>query len=130
MTTRDSTFALERQAESKVRGVGEGVGLSLDGVHAGEANVPTLYSSVALLSSSMLLAFIALAHKRNGSSSLPWVGLALVFLFLSVDEIASIHEKLGGPVRELLGTSGLLYFAWFIPYGIALLVFVAIYSTG
>lgn len=93
-----------------------------------EANVPTLYSSFALLFSSILLTIIAIAHRKNGSAYLWWLGLAMIFLFLSIDEIASIHELLGKPVRESLGTSGLLFYAWLIPYGIALIVFVVTYS--
>jgi len=61
------------------------------------------------------------------SSYLPWLGLAIIFLFLSIDETASFHERLITPVRESLNTSGLLYYAWVIPYGIALTVFVIAY---
>lgn len=93
-----------------------------------EANVPTLYSSIALLFSSALLLIIAKKNRRIGSAYFPWLGLAVIFLFISIDEIASIHERLIAPVRESLGTSGLLFFAWIIPYGVALLVFVIAYS--
>src|SRR5690606_2124325 len=37
----------------------------------------------------------------------------------AVDEFAIIHERLIKPVREALGTGGLLYFAWIIPYLVA-----------
>jgi len=46
---------------------------------------------------------------------------------LSIDEISSLHERLIKPVRENLGTSGLLFSAWVIPYGLALILFVAGY---
>ena len=94
-----------------------------------EKNIPTLYSSLALFTSSMLLSIIALCHKKNKSSYFYWLGLAVIFLFLSIDETASIHEKLIDPVRETLNTSGLLYFAWVIPYGIALIIFVLVYAN-
>jgi len=92
-----------------------------------EKNVPTLYSSFALILCAMLLSIIALKHKRLGSSYLPWFGLAFIFLFLSIDEIASIHENLIKPTRSTFNTSGLLYYAWVIPYGIALVVFLLAY---
>jgi hypothetical protein len=76
-----------------------------------EANIPTFYSSLALISCSILLAFIFLAHKRQGSSYKPWRGLSIIFLFLSIDEIATIHEWVNDPIQQLLNTSGLLYFA-------------------
>lgn len=93
-----------------------------------EKNIPTLYSSSALLVAGVLLSVIALAHKRRGSSSRPWSALAVIFLFLAIDETVLLHERVGGPIREALGTSGLLFFAWVIPYGIALVVFVIVYS--
>lgn len=92
-----------------------------------ERNIPTLYSSFTFIIVSILLLFIASTHKRMGSSYLPWSGLAVVFLFLSIDEIVSIHERFTVPVRGLLNTSGFLFYAWVIPYGIALVVFVIIH---
>lgn len=93
-----------------------------------EKNIPTLYSSLALLVSSTLLFLIALSHRRNGASYRYWFGLAFIFLFLSIDETATLHERLIKPVRALLNTSGLLYFAWVIPYGAVLIVFILTYS--
>jgi hypothetical protein len=92
-----------------------------------ENNIPTFFSSLVLIYSSLLLFIITTLHRKNGSQYLPWLGLALIFLFLSIDEIASIHERLKLPVREMLNPSGLLYFAWVIPYGIATAIIVAIY---
>ena len=46
---------------------------------------------------------------------------------MAIDEINLIHERLGAPTRDLLGTSGLLYYAWVIPYFIALTFFVIAY---
>ena len=93
-----------------------------------EQNIPTFYSSIALIISSALLFLIALNCKKNKSSYIPWLGLSLIFLFLSIDEISSIHEKLTVHSREIFGTSGFLYYAWVIPYGLALGVFIILYS--
>jgi len=92
-----------------------------------EMNVPTFYSSIALVLVSILLSFIALTHKKNNASYLSWVGLAIVFLFLSVDEISSIHENFSSPARELFSSSGVFYFTWVIPYGVALVIFAIVY---
>ena len=92
-----------------------------------EKNIPTLYSSLILIFCSILLAFIASAHKKQKTSYIPWVGLSLIFLFLSIDETASIHEQLSKPFRFGLNTSGLLYHAWVIPYGFILAVLIIIY---
>ena len=93
-----------------------------------EKNIPTLYSSIALICASILLSFIAFARKKSNSSYIYWFGLSLIFLFLSIDEISLIHERLIGPVREFFKTSGLLYYAWVIPYSIALVVFLIAYA--
>jgi hypothetical protein len=50
--------------------------------------------------------------------------LGIIFLFLAVDETISVHERLIVPIRTALDTSGVLYFAWVIPYGIALAIFL------
>jgi len=93
-----------------------------------ERNIPTLYSSCALIVASMLLAFIANIHRSANRAWILWAVLACIFLFLSIDEMASIHEKLGKKVKADTETSGLLYYAWVIPYGIALIGFVAAYA--
>ncbi len=80
-----------------------------------EMNIPTFYSSFALIVCSILLWLIAIKHKKVGSSYFPWMGLAVLFVFLSVDETASIHERISGSVKELLNTSGLFFYAWVIP---------------
>ena len=83
-----------------------------------ENNIPTFYSSLILLAASILLSFIASAHKKTNSPYIYWAILSAIFLFLSIDEISSIHEKFTAPVRELLNTSGSLFLAWVVPYGI------------
>lgn len=94
-----------------------------------EANIPTLYSSVTLLLCAGLLTFIATARKRQAKREyLYWAGLVVIFLFLSVDETAGLHENLIRPLRTALNTSGVLYFAWVIPYGIFAIAMMIIYS--
>lgn len=93
-----------------------------------EMNVPTLYSSFALICASILLFIIGYLHKKINLSYLPWFGLSLIFLFLSIDETSSIHERLTAPVKESLNTSGLLFYAWVIPYSIGLMVFLLVYA--
>lgn len=81
-----------------------------------ELNIPTWYSSSALLLASALLAIIAIA-KRQARDRFRryWLGLALIFLYLSLDEAASIHEMAIAPLHEALNTGGVLYYAWVIP---------------
>ncbi len=93
-----------------------------------EANIPTLYSSTTMLLCAGLLAVIAAARKRQERRDyLYWAGLAVVFLFLSADETAGLHERLIIPLRSALHTSGTLYFAWVIPYGIFVITVMLVY---
>ncbi|WP_420601839.1 hypothetical protein [Flagellimonas sp.] len=92
-----------------------------------ENSIPTLFSFLNLLLSAGLLFLISIRFKDRFREYLPWLGLAFVFLFLSLDEILSIHENFIEIFREKYNFSGLLYFSWVIPYGIGLLVFLLIY---
>ena len=81
-----------------------------------EANVPTWYSSMALLLASAILATISLVKRsQRDRFTLHWLGLSGIFLLLSIDEVASIHECAIEPLRTALGATGMLYFTWVIP---------------
>ena len=81
-----------------------------------EANLPTYFSALVLLGDAILLAFIAYGSKALGEKFWHWIGLSGIFVFISLDEMIQIHEQLRAPMEALFSTSGLLYFAWFIPY--------------
>lgn len=84
-----------------------------------EQNIPTWYSSVSLLLSSLLLGMIAYKTDRQKKRYYyNWAVLAGIFLFLSIDEFASLHEGFTNPLRESFNLKGYLYFAWVIPYGL------------
>ncbi|MGB3212068.1 MAG: hypothetical protein WBB19_15295 [Desulforhopalus sp.] len=88
-----------------------------------ERSIPTFYSTLALVFSSVLLLFIALTSKQHGKTSLYWLILSVIFLFLSIDEMAGIHEKIDWSLSRVFNTTGLLYYVWVVPYGIAVMVF-------
>ncbi|OUS26774.1 hypothetical protein A9Q99_16270 [Gammaproteobacteria bacterium 45_16_T64] len=92
-----------------------------------EKNIPTFFSACMLMLSSAILATITHIYRRGGEAFIAWGGLSIIFVFLSIDEIASIHERFIEPVRTLLNVSGLLFYAWVIPYGLALAVFMVLY---
>ncbi len=92
-----------------------------------EKNIPTLFSSFLLIITSAVLASITSTQKKLQSPYIAWGGLSLIFMFLSIDEFVSLHEMLVTPVRTLLNTSGALRYAWVIPYGAMLIVFVISY---
>ncbi|WP_299412084.1 hypothetical protein [Acaryochloris sp. IP29b_bin.148] len=89
-----------------------------------EKSFPTLFSVFILQVCSLLLAFISYLVKVQKDKFLRhWQGLSLIFLFLSVDEALSFHERLIEPIRNLTGVSGFFHFAWVIPAMILLIAF-------
>lgn len=87
-----------------------------------EESLPTWYSSTNLFVAACLLAWIALGKREQaGSDRRSWAGLGLIFLYLSMDEGAAIHESFSGPLQDAFNTSGFLEFGWII-LGIPLVI--------
>ena len=94
----------------------------------GENNVASWFSASALLVCSELLFVIGVTRKRVGDRfAANWLGLSAGFLYLSVDEAASLHEMTIVPLRTALDLTGYLYFAWVIPGAIITLILALTY---
>ena len=92
-----------------------------------EGNIPTWFSSALLLYSAILLAILAGdAASTDRPFANHWRLLAALFVCLSLDEAASLHEMVDEPLRTL-GTSGILYHAWILPAGAALVALALAY---
>lgn len=83
-----------------------------------EGNVPTFFATALLILNGLLFLLVSRLSGWRRWQSRGWLVLAAAFFFVGVDEFAMIHERLIEPVRALLGTGGLLYFAWVIPYAV------------
>jgi hypothetical protein len=69
-----------------------------------ENNIPTWYQSIALATCAGLLALLGVAARRTGAPfAWHWLGLALIFLLLSLDEVGSLHERTVEPLSRLVG---------------------------
>ncbi|NNC87868.1 MAG: hypothetical protein HKN82_05335 [Akkermansiaceae bacterium] len=90
-----------------------------------EGNLPTWFSAGQLFLCSAVLAAIALVENRRRARYVPhWWGLCLIFAYISLDEMISIHEN----ADELLGSrGGFLYFEWVIPATIVVGIIGLIY---
>lgn len=90
---------------------------------AGEANIPSWYASITLLLCAALIWYIsAIKLRERAPYRWHWRGLALIFIFLSLDEAAAIHEW----SDNLLATynlEGFFYYAWVV-FGIAFVLVV------
>ncbi|HSN81273.1 MAG TPA: hypothetical protein VLS88_01735 [Polyangiales bacterium] len=87
-----------------------------------ERNAPSWFASVLALAGAALFFLLWRLVPRADKPSRAWLFLSLVFVFVSVDEFASIHEELIVPVRDWLHLSGLFYFAWVVPYGLCVAI--------
>lgn len=81
-----------------------------------EANIPTYFSTMILFFSAFLLGIIALFKKREHDPySIHWTILSLIFVVMSIDEAAAVHEMTIVPLRTLFSGGGFFHYAWIIP---------------
>jgi hypothetical protein len=92
-----------------------------------EANIPTAYSALALLASASLLFLIGrIKLAERDRFRFEWIGLAIGFLFLAIDEATMIHENIYRIPRALGLDIGTL--SWMLPYAVILPVLGIIYA--
>jgi len=93
-----------------------------------ERNVPTLFSSLILAMSAFCFYLLSISTEETlAKKSRYWLGLSFVFIFLSFDESAKIHEKLGDFTENYIDASGYLHYPWVISYGILVLILGLLY---
>jgi hypothetical protein len=91
----------------------------------GEGNIPAWYSAMLLLVCALLLASITLAQRyQSGGKLAGWLLLTVIFLFLSLDEIAQFHELSIAPLRNRFEASGFFHYAWIVPAALCVVLFV------
>ncbi len=101
--------------------------LDLFSVNA-EETIPTWYATLLLFTAAVLLAFIALVKIRNKEPyGRHWLGLTAIFLYLSMDEGAVIHEIFSDSLQARFDTSGYLTFAWVIAFVPLVIVIALLY---
>ncbi|MCF8466103.1 MAG: hypothetical protein K9G33_01750 [Sneathiella sp.] len=93
-----------------------------------EANIPSYFSSFDLLFAATILLALGLIRRiERSKDSKYWLGLALIFLYLSVDENISIHELIIKIFWRFHAPSDFDNFVWLIPYGTFVLVLAVVY---
>jgi hypothetical protein len=84
----------------------------------GEQNLPAWWSAVLLLAAAALAALRSrLSDPSQRRLRQGWAGVAALLALLSLDEVASLHERVLGAVARVAvgGGSGLLHFTWVVP---------------
>jgi len=79
----------------------------------GEGNVPSWFSCVLLFLCAQTMWALSL---RGADETRRWQrqerALAVVFVYLSIDELTQIHEQTIAPLQRMLDLSGALFFGW------------------
>jgi hypothetical protein len=89
----------------------------------GEGNLPAYYSTALLLVAGLLLLLMAQADgsaapQRRGT----WRALGFMFLYLSADECAQLHEVARKVPRSWLPDMALFHWPWVVLGGLAVVV--------
>lgn len=91
-----------------------------------ENNIPTWYSSMILFVSAILFGLIAFWKLQvKDKFRWYWVILALGFATMSMDEVASIHERLVQPIDTALKITYANHFSWLLA-GVPLVIVLGI----
>ena len=91
-----------------------------------EKNFPAMYSSLAMIFSSFLLLVISGIKKEKRKEQFYWIGLAIVFFYLAMDEFLHIHENLT-PIAQKFFHSNSVAVGWWVPMGVILFPFALLY---
>lgn len=71
---------------------------------AGEENLPTWFSSTQTLLAGLTLGLVYWSVRRDptsGKRAFGWLILAILFTYMSIDDAAVIHERVGTAFRKL-----------------------------
>lgn len=78
-----------------------------------ERNVPTAWSALLLLASSVTAALLAVRGRGGAVPASGWVLVSVTCALLAVDESFELHERLGG--LGAIVADDRLHFAWVVP---------------
>ncbi|MDJ0920763.1 MAG: hypothetical protein QNI84_06515 [Henriciella sp.] len=99
----------------------------VDWLHMGrERNLPTLYSVFIIACAGGMCLLMPRLNVNLPEGSAGWNLIGYILLALSLDELVSIHERIGWRLQESLNLTGPLYFAWVIPYAAFALIVAVI----
>lgn len=88
-----------------------------------EGNLPTWFASSLLLGCACTAGAIAARLAPAARWRRHWWGIAIALGGVSLDEVAGLHEQLGGT----FGTGGILYFDWVLIAGPVVAVLAVLY---
>jgi hypothetical protein len=94
-----------------------------------ERNIPTFFSVLLLLYATWLLYSISVVKTlRHDRYRYHWWLLTIVFFLIAADEFMATHELISETLRDKYHLSGLLYYAWVIPFFLFVVAIFIFYS--
>lgn len=88
-----------------------------------ESNPATWLSAAFMVAAALACLLMSLTEQPGSSPRTMWRRLALVPLLLSIDEVAELHERLGG-----LDMGGPIYYSWVVPGAILVAALAALFA--
>jgi len=85
-----------------------------------ELSLPAWFNSMLIFANGCLLGLIAWdSRRRGGGNTSYWAVLAVIFVFLSLDELTAVHEEMSLLVPESMKSRGLIgeiRWTWVVVY--------------
>jgi len=84
-----------------------------------ELSLPAWFNSMLIFANGCLLGLIAWDSRRGGGNTSYWAVLAVIFVFLSLDELTAVHEEMSLLVPESMKSRGLIgeiRWTWVVVY--------------
>lgn len=78
-----------------------------------EVSIPTLFETLLFLVAGVLALAVSRLERSGHAGRVRLLGIVLIVL--AIDESASLHERAGSALRDVLSTGGLLYYVWVVP---------------
>jgi hypothetical protein len=88
-----------------------------------ESNPSTWLSATFMVAAALACLLLSLTEEPGSSPRTMWRRLALVPLLLSIDEVAELHERLGG-----LEMGGPIHYSWVVPGAVLVAVLGALFA--
>ncbi len=92
-----------------------------------EYNIPTYFAAIMLWSAAIFAWAVAILKKRTQAHfQNHWVALAAIMTFMSVDEVAGLHELMNRPMHRFFRPTGYFSCPWVV-FGVPFVIIVGVF---
>ena len=81
-----------------------------------EVSIGTWFETLLFIAAAGVLYFAGRQGERRPPQGVfGWYSLAIIMILLSIDESASLHERFGDVLEDVVETGGFLHYIWVVP---------------